>query len=339
MKQLALGGLAALAVTGAASSAFAIEPGTFNYLAGASNGIPGGASLPPGLYSGLTSAYGIYQPMTGNQGSGGTATGATTQGTRLGSFIAAVPLVWSTGYSFLGANYSALMIQPFVTAYAGTSANSSVMAGASFIPGSPLVAVQQMYLNTVFQPINLSWNLHNGWFVSAAFSFQGPDGTRFAGSANPDYWTFEPGLGISYLSGPWNLTANLAYSIYTASAGVNGGLGGTAAGNGYTNGNLFSGDTHALYKIGKWQIGPVADFEVQTTADKVPTNGAGIVGANQSTLYLGGLVGYDFGPVDLQVWAIDPVIANNTAQGVTVFTRLGFKLWGPEASKPLVAKN
>ena len=35
----------------------------------------------------------------------------------------------------------------------------------------------------------------NGWFVSAAFSFQGPD-TSQSGQPNPDYWTFEPGVGI-----------------------------------------------------------------------------------------------------------------------------------------------
>jgi hypothetical protein len=54
------------------------------------------------------------------------------------------------------------------------------------------------------------------------------------------------------------------------------------------------------------------------------------------------LVGYDFGPVDLQVWVVDVVAEQNGAVGpgnVSVFTRLGFKLWGPDAPKPLVAKN
>jgi hypothetical protein len=320
LRNLALGGLAALAIGGAATSAFANEPGGggFNYLAGASNGIPSGASLPPGLYTGFTSAYGLVEPMTGNQGGG---TSATNGGTKLGAFIGALPLVWSTGYNFLGASYSALVIQPFVTAIV-------VPAGGSSTTG--IIAGQQMFLNTIWQPINLSWNLTNGWFVSVAFSFQGPDGTMAFGSANPDYWTFQPGLGISYLSANWNLSANLAYSIFTAASGTNSAI------TGYTAGNLFEGDTHALYKIGKWEIGPVADFDVQTTADSVCTTA---YGCKQTAVYLGGLVGYDFGPVSLQVWAIDPVYAANTAQGATVFTRLGFKLWGPEAPKPLVAKN
>lgn len=341
LKNLALGGLAALAVGSFASSAFAIEPGTFNYLAGASNGIPGGAAAPPGVYTGLTSVEGIYEPMTGVQGVGPSG---SENGIKLGAFIDVVPVVWSTGWNFLGASYSVAVIQPFVTTIVGpagsSSTNISAGVGPTGVPGNVAFAdFAQFMINTVWQPINLSWNLGNGWFFSAAFSFQGPDGTM-SGTPNPDYWTFEPGVGISYLSANWNVTANLAYSIYTASPGTNSALGGTPLGVNYTNGNLFAGDTNALYKIGKWEIGPVADFEVQTTADSGNAAACAAKLCNyQSTLYLGGFVGYDFGPVDIAVWVIDPVIAENTAQGLTVFSRVGFKLWGPEAPKPLVAKN
>jgi hypothetical protein len=350
LRNLALGGLAALAVGSFASSAFAIEPGTFNYLAGASNGIPGGAAAPPGVYTGLTSVEGIYEPMTGIQGVTGGC--ASCGGLKLGAFIDVVPVVWSTGWNFLGASYSVAVIQPFVSTIVGpagsNSVNISAGVGPTGVPGnSTYAAFSQFLINTVWQPINLSWNLGNGWFFSAAFSFQGPDGTM-QGTPNPDYWTFEPGVGISYLSANWNVTANLAYSVYTASPGTNSAIGGTPLGVGYTNGNLFSGDTNALYKIGKWEIGPVADFEVQTSADSgggtLLLPGGKSVNASasynyQQTLYLGGFVGYDFGPVDIAVWVIDPVVANNTAQGLSVFSRVGFKVWGPEAPKPLVAKN
>ena len=39
--------------------------------------------------------------------------------------------------------------------------------------------------------------------------------------------------------------------------------------NGFVSGNELFGDFTAVYKIGKWQIGPVAYFEAQTTADKL----------------------------------------------------------------------
>jgi hypothetical protein len=54
------------------------------------------------------------------------------------------------------------------------------------------------------------------------------------------------------------------------------------------------------------------------------------------------LIGYDFGPVDLQVWVTDNLEGTNTpddAGAIHVWTRLGFKIWGPEAPKPLVGKN
>jgi hypothetical protein len=102
----------------------------------------------------------------------------------------------------------------------------------------------------------------------------------------------------------------------------------------------FYGDLTAVYKFGKWELGPVGYFEVQTTAD----TGAGCPAlcGNYQTVAIGGLVGYDFGPVDLQLWVTDQVVGNNTPAGVgaiDIWTRIGFRLWAPEAAKPLVAKN
>jgi hypothetical protein len=66
---------------------------------------------------------------------------------------------------------------------------------------------------------------------------------------------------------------------------------------------------------------------------------------------VGGLVGYDFGPVNLSVWATQEVSAkaSNPAavaatgkdfslvpQGTTVFATLNYRLWGPDeaSAKP-----
>jgi len=346
LKSIALGGAAAaLIMTGAVSKSYAIESGAFQYLAGASIGIPGGASAPPGLYTGMTSAYGLYGGMNGNQGGTGPGGG---NGLKLGSFIGAVPLLWSTGWNFLGANYSMLVLQPFVTAYVGAAGSSSTVCAGPPLGGN-VCAYQQMFINTVWQPLNMSWNLGSGWFVSVAFTFQGPDGTHALGTANPDFWTFQPGAAISYLGNNWVLSANMSYNIYTASGGTAMNLGGTPFGNGYVSGNQFVGDLTAAYKIGKWEIGPVGYFVVQTTADRAGGGGcaalaaspaAGIGCANQNFFGVGGLVGYDFGPVDLQVWATDTVASQNTGQnGWIIWSRMSFRLWAPEAPKPLVAKN
>jgi len=357
LKRIVLGGAAAaLIMTGAVSKSSAIESGAFQYLAGGTIGLPLGAAAPPGIYTGLTAFEGILGGMTGNQGN--TLPSTTARGIQLGSFGGVVPILFSTGWHFLGASYSAAIIQPFVTAYGGTGANNP---GAAFGPNPNTTCAappfntqfcfwQNMIINTVWQPINLSWNVGSGFFASVYFSFQGPDGTKVKGTANPDWWTFSPGVAFSYLSANWNASLNLVYQVYTASGGTSTNLGGTPFGNGYVSGNQFAGDWYALYKLGKWSFGPVGYFVAQTTGDRAGGAGCTALAAspvlggsacgNQNFVGFGGLVGYDFGPVDVQVWVTDTVWQQNTGEaGWTVWTRIGFRLWAPEAPKPLVAKN
>ena len=93
-----------------------------------------------------------------------------------------------------------------------------------------------------------------------------------------------------------------------------------------------------MYKFGKWELGPVGYLEVQTTADT--GFGCPALCGNLSNVAVGGLVGYDFGPVDLQVWVTrQRRQVPNAIDGLDFWTRLGFRIWAPEAPKPLVAKN
>src|SRR5579863_2593128 len=96
LRSIALGGAAAaLIMAGATSKSFAVEPGTFQYLAGGTIGIPSGAAAPPGLYTGVTFWEGLFGGMTGIQGGLSNSPG-TTHGLGLGATAAVVPLVWST---------------------------------------------------------------------------------------------------------------------------------------------------------------------------------------------------------------------------------------------------
>jgi hypothetical protein len=338
LKQLALGGLAAIAIAGAASSALAEEVGTFqNRLNGATIGLPLGAAPPPGLYTGLET---FYLGMLAGSGTGGHSTG--NWGAALGNAVApavgqAVPLLWVPGWSFLGATYSASVVEGFYE-WTSCGAFSGCAGDSSRLSGQPIAGGGFVYTNTFIQPINLSWNLGGGWFVAAAFAFTPPDGTRGVGTPNPDYWTFEPSIAISYLASNWVLSANFFYDINTQSAAV------CCASAPITNGNNFLADLTALYKVGKWTIGPVGYFEVQTTADTgacIPAPGVNLCGRYE-TAAAGGLIGYDFGPIDLQVWVTDSFVGQDAVQGpggLNVWSRIGFKIWGPEAPKPLVAKN
>ena len=89
-----------------------------------------------------------------------------------------------------------------------------------------------------------------------------PDGTRSSAvltTPNPDYWTLEPAFAISYLSGTWNITGNFFYDINGPTqghccVGAAAPSGVILPGLGETSGNLFYGDLHALYKMGKWSF-------------------------------------------------------------------------------------
>ena len=317
LKQVVVGGLTALAMGAAAGSAFAMESGTFqNRLNGATIGIPAGAAAPPGLYSGLETAYlGVTGGGKGNQ----------APGLSLPAIANAVPIVWSTGWNFLGANFSMVAVQAwymgFVTPSAPVFSGTYPATFGSF----------DVVANTFWSPINLSWNLGGGWFVSASFNFTAPDGSRYTGTPNPDYWTIEPAMALSYINANWVASANFYYDINTKSTGT------CCTTSQITSGNALYGDFFAAYKMGKWEFGPVAYFEVQTTANSGP--GCPALCGNLSNVAVGGLVGYDFGPVDIQVWVTDSVARQNAIDGVNVWTRLGFRIWAPEAAKPLVAKN
>ncbi len=330
MRNLVLGSLAALAIGGAASSASAMETGTFqNRLNGATIGLPLGALPPPGLYTGLETAY------LGTVGSSGASTGNAAGGAHLflPAIAQAVPLLWVPGWNFLGASYGMSAVVAFYNANNCGTAPCMLGNGPNTIVGGSYV-----FANPTWNPISLSWNLGGGWFVSAGFNFMAPIGTHTTGTTNPDYWTLEPTFAVAYLANSWNLAANFFYDINTASQGH------CCAVAPITSGDALYIDFHALYKFGKWSVGPVGYTEIQTTSDTggcSPAPGVSLCG-KYSSFALGGLVGYDFGPVDLQFWVTDNVEGANTPQGaggINLWSRLGFRIWGPEAPHPLVTKN
>ncbi len=348
LRQIAMAGLAAIAIGGVASSASAMETGTFqNRLNGATIGLPLGAAPPPGLYTGLETAY---LGMIGNNSghSTGNQCAAVPGGgcAALPALAQAVPLLWVPGWNWLnwfGGTYSASVVQAFYVFNSCGAAGSDGDCGGAF----PVTAGGFVYTNTFIQPINLSWKLGGGWFISAAFAFTPPDGTHQQGTPNPSYWTFEPSLAFSYLGNNWVASANFFYDFNTRSTGTCcvGGAVSAAGLEQIESGEALYGDLTAVYKIGKWSVGPVGYFEVQTTHDTGtgcnPAPGVSFCGLYR-TAAAGGLIGYDFGPVDLQVWVTDQFVGDNApvaAGNINVWTRIGFKIWGFEEPHPLITKN
>ncbi|MDR3489168.1 MAG: transporter [Bradyrhizobium sp.] len=319
---LAAAGIAAVAFSPAYATEggdIATKPGAF---IGASAGVP-----PPGIY--MFNQVFTYQA---NLAGPGTA-GLNPPGTHKTGVQAAVDVqgfLFVPGWTFLGATYDAVIVQPFVMQSVGAPVNAQG-AGA---------------FNTYIVPVELSWKFGNsGFAVKTGVGIYLPDGcttgaNKLGCEANP-YTTFQPELILSYLANGWNLTAALYEEFNTANRATN-----------YTTGDIFHTDFTFTKTIGKWTIGPVAYYVAQVSDDSCPASctalgGSTLVHSNRfSEWAVGGLVGYDFGPASLSVWATQEIGARASnaaavaaggadpsvvAEGATVFATLSYRLWAPEA--------
>ena len=333
LRGMAFGAISAL-VTMSPGQSSAHNPEDFGqFLRGSTMGDPVAAAPPPGLYFENTTL--LAQHIIGN---------GQVAGVNVNALVDIPLFVWSTGVNVLGASLITYAAQPVFNLTAWQSALSPN------VPYQPAQFYPTIH-NTFINPIALSWNLGGGLFVSGAFGFYVPDGSAYDLTPNPDYWTFEPHVAVSYLANGWDLTAHFIYDINTASAGHSSPFAGTPAapfGMGYQSGDQLFLDLTATKKWGKWELGPVAYFEWQTTSDR-PGSGfsclqmqaATTVSCGRATDYaVGGLVGYDWGPVAMKVTMTDTLYHADERGGLALWTKLSFPLWMPEAAakKPLLTK-
>jgi hypothetical protein len=359
-----------------ASGAFAAEPGDFQEnLRGATIGIPAGALPPPGLYGGLETFIGpngVGQGQNGAAEGANSGHGITVFGSAI-----VPSLLWVPGWNFAGGSIGLVVIQPFFTVAGLQTNCTTVpgvgCVGSEPIAfGAGAGAFFENVHNTVWQ-ITDSWNWHNGWFTSLSFAFAGPDGSQYNGTLNQDYWTFSPQAAISYLDKNWKVSVNIDYDFHTASAGHTGSYAALASnafgagalsglpggiesiGNGYTGGQQLFIDWSAEYRWGKLAFGPVGYIKDQTTSDSpgaglscatlaaTPFPAGGTFGTNglgcgkTEDIAFGGIIGYDFGPAELEVWATDSVYTQDDFKGSSIFTRLSFKLDDPSPKPPAPA--
>lgn len=345
------GAVAGLALVVGSGRSFALEPGDFGQtLSGAYIDAPIAAPAPPGLYSAL-------EMFDGPSGRGFGQNNGTTVSVPLW-----IPtLFWSSGYHILGANLAMELEVPFYFTAAYPTSGTTLAGNSSGPPFGGTIWYDTI-ANTRITPVLLEWGLGNGWFVAPGMTFIVPDGSRYNGTLNPDYFTAEPRFSVAYISKDWHLTANFLYDINTRSDGHTGAyqiaaatlppaLGALIAGigNGYTSGQEAFLDTAATYQWGKFEIGPVASFKWQTTSDSPgggfscaqlaallpPTLGCG----RAANISVGGLIGYNFGLVTAQVYATDSVYTKDDYGGWGVFGRFTFLVWSPEApTKPMITK-
>lgn len=292
---------------------------------GASTAVPAGAAPPPGLYFANSANWG-----TG----GSTSSTAPTPGEDSAVGIEVPAFIYVPGWNFLGATYSAAVAFPFVEVGQKTPAHASdLYLAAPF--------------NPVINPINLSWNLGNGFFVSIGEQVYIPVDTEVvnpSNSTNPingvttgrlgqlstttSAASFESLAAISYLANDWVLSANGKLGIVTNDSAGN-------KGPDYVDVDLTAGHT-----FGKWQLGLIGYYtaDIETTVLNA--------GGRTEEIGFGGYLGYNFGPVDLTIKVTHEFVSKGEfldygAHETRVWTSLVIPIWNPTPPappRPVVAK-
>lgn len=103
-------------------------------------------------------------------------------------------------------------------------------------------------------------------------------------------------FAITYNGDGWNLTGNVLYGTFFD----------TRSPTGVFYPDFLNLDLTATKHFGKWEVGPVAFGSTD-----LPTNNPSY--ARQGQFAVGGLVGYNFGPVNLQAYVTRDVVQRNYA--------------------------
>ena len=230
-----------------------------------------------GIAAGAPLPPGFYFVNTGDWGCRNTSPNDTCVGVD-------IPVVaWSTPWQLLGARLQFLVATPVVEV--GVQ-NSNYHSGVY----NPLVSGQ------------LAWDLGNGWgfsyLLGAYFGVNSP--VAF------DSTSLNQRFALSYTGNGWNLTANAIWgiqfdSVTNCNPAFNPAF---SVGPCSINPNFLNVDLTATKKFGKWEIGPVGYYSTDLNSPLVGYQ-------KQSQFAVGGLVGYDFGPVILQAYLTTDVYEKN----------------------------
>lgn len=180
-------------------------------------------------------------------------------------------LLWATPYQVLGGQVQFIFVAPIA---------ASSVRGAPYNSGwgQPLLAGQ------------LAWDIGNGVGVSYLLGGYLPWDTRFLTQSA----SLSHRFAITYAANDWSITANLLYGHFLEKRSPTGVL--------YPD--YLNLDFAMLKKFGKWQVGPVAFGSTDLNTNVVGYR-------QQGQVAVGGLVGYNFGPVNVQAYVTRDVIERN----------------------------
>jgi hypothetical protein len=127
---------------------------------------------------------------------------------------------------------------------------------------------------------------------------------------------------VSYLADGWNLTAAAIYGLPTRNDF-----------SGVTNGNWLNLDLTATRKFGQFELGAVGYYSTQVIDDRGCEGfyGPGVC-AYGSRAAIGGLLGYDFGALDMKLSVTKAVHTENSLDGWRIWTKLSVPMRRPQAA-------
>ena len=307
------GAISLCAVGGAAFAGSITQPGE---LVGY-----GWAPLPEGIYFADTGSYGNDRGVSYNSALG----------------VNIPVMVWSTPWTFFNGRIEAYVAIP------------SVSLGANNFDGVP---GSSLYVSALYNPALLvgeAWDFGNGWNFAQFFGGYAPVNNAL----NQNFFTFNSRTAITYNADNWNITAHGVLGI----TGNNNTAQGTFQLYGQkTSPNYFNLDLTAAKTFDKWTFGVVGfgSWDISGVTDEFPGLGLAYpVYHKQSQFAVGGLIGYNFGPVVLQTYVTRDIASSNYLEPIPTgfggfytqkvyetrwWGRLIVPLWTAPAPAPVVAK-
>jgi hypothetical protein len=181
--------------------------------------------------------------------------------------------IWATPAEIVGGRLQFVVLQPIT---ASSTQGAAYQSGF----GQTLLAAQ------------VAWKLGHDLNFSYLLGAYLPSETKIV-IQNP---VLHQRFAITYNGDGWNLTANFLYGTFFD----------TRSSSGTFYPDFLNLDLTATKHFGKWEVGPVAFG----STDLPTTNPAY---ARQGQFAVGGLVGYNFGPVNLQAYVTRDVVQRNYA--------------------------
>lgn len=249
-------------------------------------------------------------------------------------------LVWSTPFVPFGGRVELLVAPPTVFAF-GKRSGPTGLRDLSINVGTFVGGIWAFDLGN-----NFGVSLLGGVYLNELNGDRGvlvqnngllaPGGTAVLPQLSSNTYRF--GVAGSYTGDGWNITANLTANIYDSPSGFGGGR---DFGTIYTLSDSLNLDLTATKKFGKFEIGAIAYGTVNfdTGLGRIGTVNAAF--NDRGRFLMGGLVGYDFGPVTAQVY-VARTVATTSFDSTEISGRLIVPLYSPTpvaaAPAPIIRK-